>query len=72
MNEGRRRGARGTRGDGLQARLRLTRVQRLAAEAALPDLREFVLPRCVLLYAHSSVRAVLLAVKHQRQLVYSV
>lgn len=54
-----------------QARLRLTRVQRLAAEAALPELREFVLQQYVVLYAHSSVRAVLLAIKHQRQLVYS-
>lgn len=54
-----------------QARLRLARVQRLAAEAALPDLREFVLQQYVVLYAHSSKRVALLAIKHQRQLTYS-
>lgn len=54
-----------------QARLRLARVQRLAAEAALPDLREFVLGQYVVLYAHSSERVALLAIKHQRQLTYS-
>ncbi|MBN3851700.1 hypothetical protein G3N58_33650 [Paraburkholderia sp. Ac-20342] len=53
-----------------QARLRLARVQRLAAEAALPDLREFVLEQYVVLYAHSSERVALLAIKHQRQLTY--
>lgn len=54
-----------------QARLRLARVQRLAAEAALPDLREFVLQQYVVLYAHSSKRVALLAIKHQRELTYS-
>ena len=54
-----------------QARLRLARVQRLAAEAAVPDLREFVLQQHVVLYAHSSKRVVLLAIKHHRQLTYS-
>lgn len=54
-----------------QAQLRLARVQRLAAEAALPDLREYVLKQHVVLYAHSSKRVALLAIKHQRQLTYS-
>lgn len=54
-----------------QAKLRLARVQRLAAEATLPDLREFVLQQYVVLYAHSSKRVALLAIKHQRQLTYS-
>ena len=55
-----------------QAKLRLIRVQRLAAEATLPELREFVLQQHVVLYAHSSTRVALLAIKHQRQLTYSV
>ncbi len=54
-----------------QARLRLARVQRLAADAALPDLREFVPQQYVVLYAHSPKRVALLAIKHQRQLTYS-
>lgn len=53
-----------------QASLRMVRVQRLAAAAALPDLREFVLQQYVVLYAHSSKRVALLAIKHQRQLTY--
>ncbi|NRO98521.1 hypothetical protein GWC77_21590 [Paraburkholderia sp. NMBU_R16] len=54
-----------------QGRLHLARVQRLAADAALPDLREFVLQQYVVLYAHSSKRVALLAIKHQRELTYS-
>lgn len=54
-----------------QARLRLARVQCLAADAALPEIREFVLQQHSVLYAHSSARVALLAIKHQRQLIYS-
>jgi hypothetical protein len=54
-----------------QARLRLARVLRLAADAALPEVGEFVLQQHVVLYAHSPTRVALLAIKHQRQLIYS-
>ena len=53
-----------------QAMLRLTRIRRLASEAGLPDLREFILQEHVVLYAHSSSRVALLAIRHQRQLTY--
>lgn len=53
-----------------QAQLRLSRVQRLAADAGLPDLREFILQQYVVLYAHSPERVALLAIKHHRQLTY--
>jgi len=43
----------------------------LAAEAGLPELREIVVDRYVVLYAHSATNVVLLALKHQRQLTYS-
>lgn len=53
-----------------QARLRSQTVVRLAEEASLPALREFIVGQHVVLYAHSDAELVLLAVKHQRQLVY--
>jgi hypothetical protein len=53
-----------------QARLRSEAVVRLAEEAGLPALREFIVGQHVVLYAHSDAELVLLAVKHQRQLVY--
>jgi len=53
-----------------QARLRSQAVLRLAGEAGLPALREFIVGQHVVLYAHSDAEVVLLAVKHQRQLVY--
>lgn len=53
-----------------QARLRSEAVVRLAEEAGLPALREFIVGQHVVLYAHSDAEVVLLAVKHQRQLVY--
>ena len=46
-------------------------VQQLAAQAGLPSLREYVVSRHIVLYAHSDVEVVLLALKHQRQLTYS-
>lgn len=55
-----------------QARLRAESVQNLAVQAGLPNLREFVLGRYVVLYAHAEVEVVLLALKHQRQLIYGV
>jgi hypothetical protein len=53
-----------------QARLRLTAVKELAQLAGLPELREYVLDRHVVLYAHSETEVVLLALRHQRQLTY--
>jgi hypothetical protein len=54
----------------VQARLRSEAVVRLAEEAGLPALREFIVGQHVVLYAHSDAEVVLLALKHQRQLVY--
>jgi hypothetical protein len=59
-------------GRSVQAQLRVVVVQRLAQQAGLPYLREYVVGRHIVLYAHSDVEVVLLALKHQRQLTYSV
>ncbi|EKD98222.1 MAG: hypothetical protein ACD_23C00530G0001 [uncultured bacterium] len=53
-----------------QARLRTQTVQQLAAQAGLPNLREYIVNRHIVLYAHSETEVVLLALKHQRQLTY--
>ena len=58
-------------GRSAQARLRVEVVQKLAVDAGLPFLREYVVSNHVVLYAHSDVEVVLLALKHQRQLIYS-
>jgi len=55
-----------------QAQLRAESVQQLAAQAGLPNLREYVVSRHIVLYAHSEAEVVLLALKHQRQLTYWV
>ncbi len=53
-----------------QATLRTNAVQQLAEEAGLPHLREYVVgQQFIVLYAHSETEVVLLALKHQRQLV---
>ena len=57
-------------GRSAQARLRAQAVQQLAAQAGLPYLREYIVNRHIVLYAHSEVEVVLLALKHQRQLTY--
>jgi type II secretory pathway component PulM len=54
-----------------QATMKANAVQQLAEEAGLPSLREYVIGQHVVLYAHSDTAVVLLAVKHQRQLMYS-
>jgi len=64
------RPARFLTGRSAQGRLRLEAVQELALQAKLPDLREFVVGQHVVLYAHSELEVVLLALKHQRQLTY--
>ena len=57
-------------GRSAQARLRVQAVQQLALQAGLPDLREYIVGRHIVLYAHSEAEVVLLALKHQRQLTY--
>lgn len=57
-------------GRSVQARLRSEAVQQLAAQAGLPYLREYVVGRHIVLYAHSETEVALLALKHQRQLIY--
>ena len=54
-----------------QVQLKADAVLRLAEQAGLPDLREFIVGQHVVLYAHSETEVVLLAIKHQRQLAYS-
>lgn len=58
-------------GRSAQTRLRAQTVQQLAAQAGLPHLREYLVSRHIVLYAHSDVAVALLALKHQRQLAYS-
>jgi plasmid stabilization system protein ParE len=64
------RPARFLTGRSAQARLRAEAVQQLAIQAALPNLRECIVGQHIVLYAHSEVEVVLLALKHQRQLTY--
>lgn len=59
-------------GHSMQARMRAERALALAAQAGLPELREYVVERHVVLYAHSANEVVLLALKHERQLGYSL
>ncbi|MDP2810899.1 MAG: hypothetical protein Q8O34_12190 [Rhodocyclaceae bacterium] len=54
----------------IQARMRAEAVSRLAEQAGLPNLREHIVDRHIVLYAHSDTEVVLLALKHQRQLTY--
>lgn len=55
-----------------QATLKANSVQQLAKQAGLPSLREYVVgQQFIVLYAHSDTDVVLLALKHQRQLMYS-
>lgn len=54
-----------------QATLKTNAVQQLAEQAGLPSLREYVVGQFIVLYAHSDTDVVLLALKHQRQLMYS-
>ena len=55
----------------IQSQLRLEAVMQLAEQAGLPHLREYVVGQQIVLYAHSETVVVLLAIKHQRQLIYS-
>lgn len=55
-----------------QGRAMALRAMTLAAAHGLPELRELVVKPYVLLYAHSGERVVLLALKHERQLVFQL
>jgi hypothetical protein len=44
----------------------------LARALGLPELRELVLGRYMLLYAHSAMAVVLLALRHERQLGHAL
>jgi hypothetical protein len=55
-----------------QGREMVARAKALAAAHGVPDLRELVVKPYVLLYAHSADRVVLLALKHERQLVFQL
>jgi len=48
------------------------RAVALAAAHGVPQLRELVVKPLVLLYAHGNDRVVLLALKHERQLVFQL
>lgn len=48
------------------------RARQLAATLGAPHLREAVLRRHLLLYAHSDSEVFLLALKHERQLAYAL
>ena len=54
-----------------QTMLKARAVMTLAEQAGLPHLREYVVGQHIVLYAHSESDVVLLALKHQRQLIYS-
>jgi len=55
-----------------QATMKANTVLQLAEQAGLPSLREYIVGQFIVLYAHSETDVVLLAIKHQRQLMYSV
>jgi len=54
-----------------QGSLKANAVQQLADQAGLPSLREYIVGQFIVLYAHAETDVVLLALKHQRQLIYS-
>ena len=55
-----------------QGKLRLEAVRQLAAQAGLPCLREYIVSQHIVLCAHCETDVVLLALKHQRQLIHSL
>ncbi|WP_415913580.1 type II toxin-antitoxin system RelE/ParE family toxin [Paraburkholderia sp. J63] len=55
----------------IEGQIRLEKVLRLAVDAGLPELREYVLPSHLVLYAQSDSRVLMLSVRHQRELGYA-
>jgi hypothetical protein len=53
-------------------RFQAEQARQLAQSLDYPELREFVLARHVLLYAHSAHEVVLLSIRHERQLTYQL
>jgi hypothetical protein len=56
----------------IQGRMLARQARELAARLGTPELREVILKRHVLLYAHSEREVFLLALKHERQLRYDL
>ncbi|WP_168788376.1 type II toxin-antitoxin system RelE/ParE family toxin [Paraburkholderia aromaticivorans] len=55
----------------VEGQVRLERVLKLAIEAGLAEMREYVLRSHLILYAHSDARVLLLSIRHQRELGYA-
>ena len=55
-----------------QGQAMVARALALAAKHGVPQLRELVVKPYVLLYAHGDKRVLLLALKHERQLVFDL
>ena len=53
-----------------QGQVMAARAMALAAAQGVPELRELVVKPYVLLYAHGNDRVVLLALKHERELIF--
>jgi hypothetical protein len=53
-------------------RFQVEQAKQMAQALGVPELRELVLSRHVLLYAHSAGKVVLLAMRHERQLMYQI
>ncbi len=53
-------------------RFQAEQARQLAQGLGMPELRELVLARHVLLYAHSAQDVVLLSMRHERQLAYGL
>jgi hypothetical protein len=55
----------------IEGKMRLEKVLRLAFDAGLPELREYVMAAHLMLYAHSDSRVLMLSIRHQRELGYA-
>lgn len=54
----------------LQGQVRLKNLLQLSKTAGLPGLREYIIDRFIVLYAHSDSEVMLLSIKHELQLEY--
>ncbi len=71
-NPGAGRPARFLEAQSFQGRALAERVRARADSLGLPSLRELIIKPYVLLYAHGEGRVLLLALKHERQLSFSL
>ena len=55
----------------VEGQSRLERVLRLASEANLPELREYIMRSHLILYARLDMRELLLSIRRQRELGYA-